>query len=215
LIWNWYKEQHVPSYGRIFKPFDIGPFTIIPEAEPFPEETGIPLILGKKGAFGSGEHETTAACLEFLAGIDSLSGAEALDLGSGTGILAIAAAKLGAASVVAIDIDWQASLSGVDNIRLNSVEDRIVTVCGELSCLGTASFDLMLANIYAEIHLLLAAEMVSMTRPGGVLILSGIPLQDKFDVQQRYLREGCELINSHIGEDFVTYLMRRRGIAPL
>ncbi|GAM07958.1 ribosomal protein L11 methyltransferase [Geobacter sp. OR-1] len=196
------------SYGRVFKPFDIGPFTIIPEGEPA-TGCGIPIILGKKGAFGSGEHETTAACLEFLAGMGNLAGSKALDLGSGTGILAIAAVRLGAASVLAIDIDWKAAVSGVENIRLNDAEPRIATLCGELSCISGTTFDLILANIYAEIHLLLAPEMAAMTRPGGMLLLSGIPIQDKFDVQQRFLNQGCELVDSRIGEDFVTYLMRK------
>lgn len=197
------------SYGRIFTSFDIGPFTIIPEGESSPTGCGIPLILGKKGAFGSGEHETTVACLEFMAGMGNLAGMNALDLGSGTGILAIAATRLGADSVLAIDIEWQAAVSGIENIRLNDAENRIFTVCGELGCIAGGSFDLLLANIYAEIHLLLATEMTALTKPGGMLILSGIPLQDKFDVQRRFLNEGCELIDSRIGEEFVTYLMKK------
>jgi ribosomal protein L11 methyltransferase len=58
---------------------------------------------------------------------------------------------------------------------------------------------------------MLADRMVAMTRPGGSLILSGIPLQDKFEVQQRYINQGCELTDSRIGEEFVTYLMRKKG----
>jgi ribosomal protein L11 methyltransferase len=201
----------MPGYGRIFRSFDIGPFTIIPEGDPSPSGCGIPLILGKKGAFGSGEHETTAACLEFMAAMGTLSGMNALDLGSGTGILAIAAARLGAASIVAVDIEWDAAVSGVENIRLNHAENRIFTVCGELSSLSEATFDLVLANIYAEIHLLLAGDMVAMTKPGGTLILSGIPMQDKFEVQQKFINKGCEMIDSRIGEEFVTYLMRKRS----
>lgn len=196
-------------YGRTFTPFDIGIFRIIPEGEPIPAECEHPLVLGKKGAFGSGEHETTAACLEFLARLPIPEGFRALDLGSGTAILAVAAGRLGAGLVVAIDIDWNATISGEQNIGLNDMEGRIVSVCGELACLSDTSFDLVMANIYADIHLALATGMVAMTRPGGHLILSGIPLQDKFDIQQRFLREGCEIIDSRIGEEYATYLMRR------
>ena len=74
-------------HGRIFRAFPLGPFTIIPEGDS--ATTGIPVILGRKGAFGSGEHETTVACLEELAKVAGISGATVLDLGSGTGILAI------------------------------------------------------------------------------------------------------------------------------
>ncbi|HEY6006992.1 MAG TPA: 50S ribosomal protein L11 methyltransferase [Geobacteraceae bacterium] len=196
-------------YGRIFRPFPIGPFTIVPEGETAGSPEGIPIILGKKGAFGSGEHETTIACLEELARLPGLAGATALDLGSGTGILAVAAARLGAGCVVALDNDWRAAISCLDNARLNGLAGRVTTVCGELACLAATCFDLVLANIYADIHLLLAADMVAMTRPGGHLILSGIPLQDKFDVQQAFLRRGCALLDSRIGEDYATFVMKR------
>ncbi len=195
--------------GRIFYPFTIGSFTIIPAGEPCPPATALPLILGKKGAFGSGEHETTASCLEELAKLTGLPGMRALDLGSGTGILAIAAARLGVRSVVAIDIDWQAALSCADNVRLNGLEERILSVCGELACLAAGDFDLVMANIYADLHLALAAEMTAKTRPGGFLLLSGIPLQDKFDIQQRFHRLGCHLLDMCILEDYVTLLMQR------
>lgn len=195
------------NYGRIFTPFSIGPFTIIPEGEAVPQPCGIPLILGKKGAFGSGEHETTAACLEFMAGLPAMADSTVLDLGSGTGILAIAAGRLGASHVVAIDIDQAAADSCAENVRLNSLEDQVMSLCGELGDLDESTFDIVLANIYADIHLALAPTMVAMTRPGGCLVLSGIPLQDKFDVQRSFQREGCELVDSRIGEEYVTYVM--------
>ncbi len=195
--------------GRIFRPFPIGPFTIIPEGEEAGTPGLIPIILGRKGAFGSGEHETTIACLEEMALLPELAGTTVLDLGSGTGILAVAAGRLGAGRVVALDNDWRAAVSCSDNVRLNGLGDRILTVCGEIACLAATRFDVVLANIYADIHLLLAGEMVTMTRPGGRLILSGIPLQDKFDVQQAFLRRGCALLDSRIGEEYATFVMEK------
>lgn len=195
--------------GRIFQPFHIGGFTVIPEGDPFPVPCGIPLVMGKKGAFGSGEHETTASCLAFLEQLPGINGAEVFDLGSGTGILAIAAARLGARRVMALDIDAAAAESCQDNVRLNGVEDRVHAVCGELACVREGSFDIFLANIYADIHLALADQMVSLTRAGGLLVLSGIPLQDKFDIQSRFWRLGCEQVDLDILEDFTTIVMRR------
>lgn len=195
--------------GRIFQPFHVAGFTIIPEGEPLPVPCGIPLLMGKKGAFGSGEHETTASCLAFLEKLPEIRGAEVLDLGSGTGILAIAAARLGAGRVVALDIDPLAAESCLDNVRLNNVGDRVQVVCGELASLHEGTYDLFLANIYADVHLALADRIVSMTRPGGLLILSGIPIQDKFDVQNRFWRLGCEQLDLDILEDFTTIVMRR------
>jgi ribosomal protein L11 methyltransferase len=178
-------------YGRIFKPFTIGGFVIIPEGEPAPAGSSIPLVLGKKGAFGSGEHETTASCLEELERLPGIAGMRCLDLGSGTGILAIAAARLGAGVIVAIDIAPAAALSCAANAGLNGMTEKVFPVCGELACLREGDFDLIMANIYADIHLALAGEMVARTRPGGYLLLSGIPLQDNFEVQLRFKREGC------------------------
>jgi ribosomal protein L11 methyltransferase len=198
------------QYGRIFQPFSIGPFTIVPEGDEPPDPCGVPLVLGKKGAFGSGEHETTAACLEFMAALPNGVGNTVLDLGSGTGILAIAASRLGASRVVALDIEWPAALSCAENVRLNGMEERIFSICGELGALGNTVFDTLLANIYADIHLALAGSMAAMTKPGGYLILSGIPLQDKFDVQKTFLREGCEMIDSRIGEEYATFVMGKR-----
>lgn len=196
-------------YGRIFTPFTVGGFIIVPEGEPAPRGSGIPLVMGKKGAFGSGEHETTVSCLEELERLPGITGMSCLDLGSGTGILAVAAAKLGAAEVVAIDIDPAAAASCAANVGLNNVADRVFSVCGELSCVGHRNFDLVMANIYADIHVMLAGEMAAMTRSGGYLLLSGIPTQDNYEVQIRYRREGCRLLDSRFMEEFVTFVFTK------
>jgi len=195
--------------GRIFTPFTIGTFTVIPDGEPFPPSCGIPLVLGKKGAFGSGEHETTASCLELLPMVPGIQGCRALDLGTGTGILAIAAARLGAAAIVALDLEWPAAFSCWENVCLNRVEGQVFTICGELSAIDARPFDLVMANIYADILLPLADRLVELTRPGGHLLLSGIPLQDKFDIHRRYCSLGCVVADSRIMEEYVTYLLHK------
>jgi ribosomal protein L11 methyltransferase len=194
--------------GRKFTSFNIGRFTIIPAGESMPGCGGFPLFMGGKGAFGSGEHETTSACLEILAAIPGISGCRALDLGSGTGILALAAARLGAAAVAAVDLEWPAAVSCAENVRLNGLEDRIFSICGDLGCIGKRPFDLIMANIYIDILLPLADELVMLSRSGGHLLLSGIPLQDKFDIVVRYYSLGCRVVDSRIGDDFATYLMQ-------
>jgi ribosomal protein L11 methyltransferase len=194
--------------GRVFTSFSIDRFSIIPAGETQPAPSGIPIILGRKGAFGSGEHETTASCLELLSVIPGIAGCRAIDLGSGTGILALAAARLGAALVIAVDLEWDAARSCAENACLNRLEKNIFSVCGELSCLRAQPVDLMMANIYADILLPLADRIVALTRPCGHILLSGIPLQDKFDIVNRYSSLGCCVIDSRIGEDFATYLFQ-------
>jgi ribosomal protein L11 methyltransferase len=203
------QREEVVTMGRIFRTFRVGAFTVIPEGEPSTAADGIPLVMGRKGAFGSGEHETTAACLGMLERHPGLAGTDLLDLGSGTGILAIAALLLGGGRAVALDIEWPAAESCRCNALLNGVDDRIDIVCGELASLGGATFDLVLANIYADILLPLAHQLVAHTRPGGRIVLSGIPLQDKFDVWRRYTGLGCRELDAVIGEEFVTYLLER------
>lgn len=194
--------------GRIFTSFSIGRYTILPAGDEPPQPCGLPIVLGKKGAFGSGEHETTASCLELLPQIPGISGCTALDLGSGTGILAIAAALIGAANVAAVDLEWPAAFSCAENVALNGLEQKVHTICGELGCVGNHPFDLVMANIYADILMPLADKLVALTRSGGHLLLSGIPLQDKFDIVHRYTSLGCRVVDSRIGEDFATYLLR-------
>lgn len=196
-------------YGRIFRPFTVGSFIIVPEGETAPPGGGIPLVMGKKGAFGSGEHETTASCLEELERLPGIRGMRCLDLGSGTGILAIAAARLGAHPVIAVDIDPAAGISCAANVTLNGMDAHVFPVCGELACIGEGQFELLLANIYADIHLALADEMVARVSPGGYLLLSGIPIQDHYEVRNRFQRKGCELVQSRFMEEFVTFLLRK------
>lgn len=194
--------------GRIFTSFHVGMFTVVPAGDPLPDPCGTPLILGRKGAFGSGEHETTAACLELLPCLPDIGNCRALDLGSGTGILAIAAARLGADVVAAVDLEWPAAVSCAENAALNGLEKQVVSICGELGCIGGRPFDLVMANIYADILMALADGIVALTRPGSHILLSGIPLQDKFDIVHRYTSLGCRVIDSRIGEEFATYLMQ-------
>lgn len=170
---------------------------------------GIPLVMGKKGAFGSGEHETTRSCLELLEQLPQVRGARVLDFGSGTGILAIAAVKLGASSVVALDIDPRAAVSCSRNIGLNNVHGLVNAVCGELACLRGGSYDLVLANIYADVLGNVAEELVAMTRPGGLVLLSGIPVQDDSGVHGLFLRYGCRTLRTIFLDEYLTFLLEK------
>src|SRR5262245_28640847 len=130
-------------------------------------------------AFGTGTHPTTALCLEWLDGAP-LSGKRIIDYGCGSGVLAIAALRLGAATALAIDIDPQAQLATLDNARRNGVEGAL-TVGGperveNRLADGTSAFEahILLANILAEPLQELAPRFASLLRPGGSIVLSGI-----------------------------------------
>lgn len=126
-------------------------------------------------AFGTGTHGTTRLCLEALAALfDSPSPPlSVLDVGTGSGILAIAAAALGAQRVLACDIDPEACRVAAENARHNGVSDRMEVTGRPLAQLA-GKFDLVLANILAEENIRLAGELVGRLAPGGALVLSGI-----------------------------------------
>jgi ribosomal protein L11 methyltransferase len=160
----------------------------------------------QRGAFGSGEHETTESCLELMETLAGIKGARVLDLGSGTGILAIAALKLGAAHTTCVDIEPEAVETATTNCKLNGFEDRVTHITGTLDAITEKGFDLVLANIYGDILLALAPQLSSKVKPGGALLLSGILWEYNFDVRQAYARKGCRLLKNRMLEEFSTVL---------
>jgi ribosomal protein L11 methyltransferase len=196
--------------SREFAPFEIGErFRISPPEAPAVGDARIDLVMAA-GAFGSGEHETTASCLELLEKLPDLEGARVLDLGSGTGILAIAALKLGARSAVCVDVDPVAVRTCQVNCELNGVNARVAHACSTLDQVAADRFELILANIYGDILLAVAETLVAKAGPGGALLLSGILYKDNFDVRRRYQELGCTVRANRMLEEFTTVLLRGR-----
>lgn len=134
-------------------------------------------------AFGTGTHPTTALCMEWLDAA-SLHGKTVIDYGCGSGILAIAALKLGAAHVLAVDIDLQALAATLDNARRNDVANRL-TVQPATAMTGEAA-DVLLANILAEPLEQLASRMAALVVPSGALVLSGLLREQTHRVATAY-----------------------------
>ena len=167
-------------------------------------------IIMARGAFGSGEHETTASCIEQLETLQDLSGQKILDLGSGTAILSIAAIKLGAEHSLCVDIEQNAVDSAQHNCHLNNIDTEIEHRCGTLDTVTETEFDLVLANIYGDILLDVCGELVAKVRPGGTLLLSGILWEYNFDIRKKYENAGCEVLKNRLLEDFSTVLLQKR-----
>ncbi|NWG16175.1 MAG: 50S ribosomal protein L11 methyltransferase [Chloroflexi bacterium] len=153
-------------------------------------EGDIEIVLDPGMAFGTGTHPTTQLCLEALE--DRLPpGARVLDLGCGSGILAIAAARLGAASVLALDIDPIAVEIAGANIAQNGVADTITVQQGSLDSLITSSrrFDLIVVNILAKVIIAMCDQHLGqVVRPGGLALFSGI-IEDQTDDVEAALRK--------------------------
>lgn len=190
-----------------YEPFDIGRnFRIVPpDTAPVPEKSDIVMA---RGAFGSGEHETTGSCIEILETLD-LAGQRFLDLGSGTAILAIAASKLGAASGICVDIEEDAVKSAQLNCKLNGISNELEHFCGTLDDVKNEQFDFVLANIYGDILLAVCNDLVARVKPAGFLLLSGILWEYDFPVRQKYEQAGCEVTRSRMMEEFCTVLLKR------
>ena len=140
-------------------------------------EEEIVITLDPGSAFGTGTHETTAMCAQWLDELLS-EGDDVLDLGTGSGILAIIAAKLGAGSVEAIDIDQVATDVASENCRLNDVEVDVHT--GILDDANWEQYDVIVANIIADVIVAIVADIPGRLKPDGIFITSGI-IEDKAD----------------------------------
>ena len=168
---DWLRE-----WRRRVKPFPVGArWWISPGREISRSilQNRIPIWLEPQMAFGSGTHESTQLCLEVLETLP-LTGTTVLDIGTGSGILAIAAAKLGAESILACDIDPVAVQVAESNLRRNRVGQRIRLFTGEADALGGRGFDLILANLEGNLIRRKLQDFGQHLKPGGRLVLSGL-----------------------------------------
>ncbi|MFO1420013.1 MAG: 50S ribosomal protein L11 methyltransferase [Candidatus Competibacteraceae bacterium] len=184
----WMDDFHPMRFGRRL--------WICPTCQTPPEPEAVNIRLDPGLAFGTGTHPTTALCLEWLDGAD-LAEQTVLDYGCGSGILAIAAAKLGARRVWAVDIDPQALLASDANAAENEVEDRIHLACPTELPAALAA-DILLANILAGVLVRLAPEFGRRVKPGGRLVLSGI------------LEQHAEAVRAMFDHDFTFGPFRQR-----
>lgn len=151
------------------------------------------LIIEPKMSFGTAHHETTSQIIELMLQSD-FKGLNLLDMGSGTGVLAILAKKLGSATTVAIDNDEWAYRNALDNIRLND-ENEIVVELGDADSLNDRQFDVILANINRNILLRDMKEYVKCLVDGGKIFFSGFYEEDLVLITKEAERLGLKYVN--------------------
>jgi ribosomal protein L11 methyltransferase len=156
---------------------------VCPEGQSVTPADGVVIRLDPGLAFGTGTHATTALCLDWLDGLD-LEGKSVLDYGCGSGILAIAALKLGAEHALAVDHDPQALEATRANAIKNQVDARLQTALPD--ALPATRADILVANILAEPLMSLAPTLAELLRSGGRLALSGILAEQQEAVAARY-----------------------------
>ncbi len=195
-----------------FKPSRLGRrITVKPSWETYaasPDEVVLTIDPGQ--AFGTGTHETTRMCLRFIEdAFDAPAPPRSvLDVGTGTGILGIAAAMLGARRVLGIDVDPKAVETAGENGRINGVADRFEAAVTPLARLGEI-FDLVAANVLAEILVDLKGEIAARCAPGGAILLSGILTEKSAWVAQEYAEAEWRLAGQRDDGQWSALLLRR------
>ena len=180
--------------------------------EYIPKNNEVVLELDPGMAFGTGLHPTTRLCLEQ---IEQRMQPEmrVLDLGTGSGILALAAAKLGAANVYCIDNSSVAVEGALDNVEMNHMSDRVNVVLGVLdeteATRLAGQYDLVLANIIARVIGSIASNLAQVLAPGGILITSGIIEDRRHEAEEPLLATGLKLIDQVMIDDWITLILQK------
>jgi ribosomal protein L11 methyltransferase len=158
-------------------------------------------------AFGTGTHETTRGCLEMLE--KYWEGGSLLDVGTGTGILAIAAIKLRPGSrVVGFDVDPEAVAVAVENAAINGVADEIEIEVNKLGSYHSQEFDLVLANLTADVIIPLSPEFPQVLKPQGALIASGILGEQTDEVRAALESQNLGVIDMKPDGEWMTMALR-------
>jgi ribosomal protein L11 methyltransferase len=168
------------------------------------------LLIEPGRAFGTGSHESTRGCLELLErALDGVAAARALDVGCGSGILAIAAARLGVPRVDAIDVDPDAVAATEENAQRNAVAGGVHASVADVEKWTGPPAPLVLANLLGAAHLTLAPTLTELTTPGGSLIAGGLLVSEVPAVAGAFVAAGCWLVEVAEHEGWATLLLRR------
>lgn len=205
------EEEWATAWKKYYHPVKISErFTIVPTWETYEPVSTDELIieLDPGMAFGTGTHPTTVMCLQALEKTVK-PGDYVTDVGTGSGVLAIGAALLGAKHVHALDLDEVAVRSAKINIKLNKVQETAVVVHGNLLDTVKEQSDVVVANILAEIIMSFTNDAFQVVKEGGMYITSGIIGAKKDDVKQSLEAAGFVIEEVMMMEDWVTILSKK------
>ncbi|WP_277587173.1 50S ribosomal protein L11 methyltransferase [Psychrobacillus antarcticus] len=205
------EEDWATAWKKYYHPVKISNrFTIVPTWEDYERVNTDELIieLDPGMAFGTGTHPTTVMCLQALEKTVQPA-SSVIDVGTGSGVLSIGAAKLGASKVHALDLDEVAVRSAIENITLNKVGEVVQVTHGNLLDNVDEQADIVVANILAEIIMTFTEDAFKIVKDGGLFITSGIIATKKEDVKESLLQAGFEIEEVMMMEDWVTIISRK------
>ena len=199
---NWKKYFHATEIGKRL--------TIVPSWEEYDNrENRVLLHIDPGAAFGTGTHATTSLCLELLQDYIK-DGSAMLDIGCGSGILAIASVLLGAEYAVGVDIDAQSVKTARENAAINDVSDRTEFIVGDLAEKVSGRFPVVCANIVADVVIRLLDGAEKYIADGGVLIVSGIIDIRENDVLEAAEKHGYEISQKRYRDNWCAFALRRK-----
>jgi len=189
----------------------VGSLTVAPPWLAESADAATTVVIDPAMAFGTGEHATTRGVIELMQRVVTADSLVA-DLGAGSAILSIAAAKLGAQRVVAIELDPDAESNALENIRRNAVEDRVHFIGGDALTLLPliAPVDLVLANIVSSVIVELLPLIRDSLAAGGFAILSGVLIEERESLMGEIARGGWAVEAEHTEEGWWSALIARR-----
>ncbi len=204
------EEDWATSWKKYYKPVQISNKILITPTweEVEQKDDQIVIALDPGMAFGTGTHPTTVMCIQALEKVIQ-GNEEVIDVGCGTGVLSIAAAKLGAKPILALDLDEVAVESARLNIQLNHVNKRIDVMQNNLLEHIDKKPDIIVANILAEVILSFTGDVARMLKPNGFFIASGIIQAKEDTVREALEQEGFLIEETLIQEDWVAFIAKK------
>lgn len=198
------------NWKKYFKAFEVGErLAVCPSWEQYDNRENRTVIsLDPGAAFGTGTHATTSLCLEVLEN-NVTESTTVLDIGTGSGILAIAANLLGAKSAIGVDIDAQSVKTAVQNAEINGVSDKTEFTVGDLADKISGKYDIVCANIVADVVMRLFDNVADYMKDDGILIVSGIIDIRADEVEKSATEHGFKIEKSLIREEWHCYVLTK------
>jgi len=208
-----YQVQYPPQVVNTAGIFGTNEFVIVPIPTPCIPPCGIPILLQRGKAFGTGSHPCTIYCLQALKDIfrGVLGGGQIthiLDAGTGTGILAIAAARLGAKDIKAVEICYESIQEAQENVRLNRATKEVHVVPRSVTEVR-GQFDLIFANLYGSLLLEIVSSLVQQLAPRGWIILGGMMVPHDEVVISTFAKHGLKRCARYRDEEWGAAVFQR------